>query len=193
MKKMDQLREHSYDGIFEYDNPLPRWWVGLFYLTIIFAVIYMGWLHFMGGKTLSQELKEDIAAHEAQIQSGANSLAAGGGSAPGGGSPQGLQAKYSDQALVESGKEVYSTNCLPCHGDKGQGSIGPNLTDSAWLHGGSAEKITIAIADGVPDKGMPAWKAVLGPAKTEAVAAYVYTALRGTNVPGGKAPQGTPE
>jgi cytochrome c oxidase cbb3-type subunit 3 len=183
---MDQVREHVYDGIQEYDNPLPSWWVWLFLLSIAFGVAYLGWYHAMGGKSLLQAFKEDALAQQALLQGSGQS--GGGGEAAS--EPVDYAVKYADQALVEAGREAYQTNCAPCHGDKGQGGIGPNLTDAFWLHGGDAASITNSIADGIPDKGMPGWKAVLGPSKAEAAAAFVFTSLRNTNVDGGKAPQG---
>jgi len=183
---MDQVREHSYDGIQEFDNPLPSWWVWMFILSIAFAVGYLSWYHVMGGKTLLAAFRDDMAAQQTLQQT---SQSPGTGGAAGDGTAS-LEAKYADAGLISTGSEAFQTNCAPCHGDKGQGVIGPNLTDHFWLHGGDAAAITQSIAEGIPDKGMPGWKAVLGPSKTEAAAAFVFSKLRNTNVEGGKAPQG---
>ena len=81
------------------------------------------------------------------------------------------------------------TNCMACHGANGEGGVGPNLTDQYWLHGGAFENIVGTITNGVPSKGMIAWKAILNPEQIRQVASYVKT-LQGTNPPNAKAPQG---
>jgi cytochrome c oxidase cbb3-type subunit 3 len=86
---------------------------------------------------------------------------------------------------------VYQQNCATCHGAEGQGLIGPNLTDNAWLQGGKPVDIHKTIAQGSVAKGMPAWERTLGVERVRAVTAYVLT-FKGRNVPG-KPPQGEPE
>ena len=116
-------------------------------------------------------------------------------------SPDALLAAASDEAVVASGKEVFSVSCMPCHGPSANGILGgvaaagPNLTDDFWIHGGRPEAIHTTISEGVLVKAMPAWKSTLGATKVRDVAAYVIS-IRGTNVEGGKEPQGekfTPE
>lgn len=94
--------------------------------------------------------------------------------------------------LVAAGKEIFTSTCTPCHGADAQGVIGPNLTDSAWLHGSKLASVERSIRHGWPSKGMPAWGPQLGDAKIRAVAAFVVS-IRNTNVPGGKPPQGVVE
>lgn len=96
-----------------------------------------------------------------------------------------------DPAQIAAGKEVFAKTCTPCHGANGGGVIGPNLTDAAWLHGKGPERVRVAIRDGYPDKGMPTWRTMLSPEQIEALVAFVGSIVD-TNVPGGKAPQGTP-
>jgi cytochrome c oxidase cbb3-type subunit 3 len=96
------------------------------------------------------------------------------------------------RSVVTSGKDIFAAACAPCHGADGGGRIGPNLTDAYWLHGGSPESIQRSVHDGWVDKGMPAWGPSLGEYRVREVAAYVVS-LRGTNVAGGKPPQGTRE
>ena len=76
-----------------------------------------------------------------------------------------------------------------CHGPQGQGLIGPNLTDTSWIHGGKLSEIKNTIENGVLDKGMLAWKGVLSPDEINNVVAYVHS-LKGTNPPNPKAAQG---
>ena len=94
-----------------------------------------------------------------------------------------------DGALVADGAASFASTCMACHGLKGGGNVGPNLTDEYWLHGGSPEQIYLSVHDGYAQKGMPAWGAQLGDKRVETVAAYVLT-LRNSHAPGGKPPQG---
>ncbi len=165
----EKLRPANADGIEEFDNALPRWWVWLFRFTILFAVIYMAWLHLLGGESIQQEYMREVAALENVSHSSASESETSGG-----------------------GQAAYATNCLPCHGAAGEGTIGPNLTDKFWIHGGKPDQIEKTIADGVLDKGMPAWKPILGEAKVRQLVSYVIT-LKGSNPPNPKAAQGDAE
>ena len=179
----DQLLEHSYDGIQEFDNPMPRWWVYLFWATIVFSVLY--WLNVPGfgiGKGQISDYDRDMAAAAAAA---AKQRAA----EPAGASPEQRMAMTKDASVLALGKQTYTQNCAACHRADAGGQIGPNLTDDYWLHGGALEEMHKTVADGVLEKGMPPWGKVLKPAQLDAVVAYVYT-LRGTTVPNPKAPQG---
>lgn len=174
------LLDRNYDGIEEMDYPLPSWWVAIFYITIIFSVFYCG--YYLTG--IGPSLRDELASYMKEIN--AKKAAQGGGS----GIPDDqVLASFHDPNL-KHGQEVYMTKCLPCHGDKGQGVIGPNLTDDYWIHGsGQPGEVATTIRDGVNEKGMPSWGAVLAPQDILDVAAYVRS-LHGTNPPNGKAPQG---
>jgi len=179
----DQLLHHSYDGIQEFDNPMPRWWVYLFWATIVFSVLY--WLNVPGfgiGKGQISDYDRDMAAAAAAA---AKQRAA----EPAGASPEQRMAMTKDASVLALGKQTYTQNCAACHRADAGGQIGPNLTDDYWLHGGALEEMHKTVADGVLEKGMPPWGKVLKPAQLDAVVAYVYT-LRGTTVPNPKAPQG---
>ena len=99
-----------------------------------------------------------------------------------------LQA-ITDEAGLAKGKEVWTTNCLACHGANGEGLIGPNTTDEFWIHGGSLEDIINIINIGVITKGMIPWKTVLTEEQILQVSSYILT-LQGTNPANGKAPEG---
>lgn len=172
---------HDYDGIHEFDNPLPRWWLATFYGTVVFAAGYWFFYHTLHAGELPR------AAYEAEIK--AADEAENARVAQMNLTDEGLQALTQDQAMVLRGQAVFQQNCIACHGDRGQGVVGPNLTDAYWLHGGKASQIYGTIGGGVLEKGMPAWRQMLGASKVRDVAAYVLT-LRDKNVPG-KAPQGT--
>lgn len=178
----DQLTNHEYDGIKEYDNPLPSWWLWTFFLTIIFSFIY--YLHYevAGGQNLDAELKQAIQKIE--------SLQA---------SHQGAQKVMSESDLMKLFQEnkdealgvaTYDSKCAACHGPKMEGLIGPNLTDRFWIHGqGKAMDILQVIQKGVSDKGMPPWEGLLKEDELIAVSAYIYS-KRGTQEKQGKEPQG---
>ncbi len=179
-KSNDVERPFVVDGIKEYDNPLPSWWVILFWFTIIYGVAYLAYLHVFGGATLDDELVADRAAYvQLMNQQESNSTE----------DPTDLLATMQDPEVIAAGEVHFKANCAPCHGPQGQGLVGPNLTDKYWIHGGSPEDIIKTITDGVPAKGMVPWKAILGTKKIKEVAAFIY-GLEGTNPPNGKAPEG---
>lgn len=100
-----------------------------------------------------------------------------------------MTAKNRNPMVVLSGKEIFLANCFLCHGQKGEGMIGPNLTDDYWLHGSSPEALLITIGNGVPERGMKSWKFDFTPRQIGLLAAYVQS-LRGSNPPNAKGPQG---
>ena len=178
-KIKDELLDHNYDGIQELDNDLPPWWLYMFYFTIAFSIVYMMYYHVLGlGDLQYAEYEKEMAAAKAAQQQ----VAASAG-------PAVALTPFTDEENLAKGKEIYMTNCMACHGANGEGGVGPNLTDQYWLHGGAFENIVKTITDGVPAKGMIAWKAILNPEQIRQVASYVKT-LQGTNPPNAKAPQG---
>ena len=175
----DRLLDHSYDGIQEYDNPMPRWWLLTFAATIVFSVIYVLNIGPVGSG------KGRIANYEAEMAKFASSSPSG-ASGP---SAERLLAVRNDAHEVEEGKTIFTKNCAACHRLDAGGLIGPNLTDDYWLHGGAMTEVYKTVADGVLEKGMPPWGKTLKPKQLEEVVAYVAS-LRGSNPPNPKAPQG---
>jgi cytochrome c oxidase cbb3-type subunit 3 len=94
-----------------------------------------------------------------------------------------------DDASLVSGKQVWESQCFTCHKLDGGGSIGPNMTDEYWIHGGTFADIINVINVGVPAKGMIPWRGVITDQQIQEVASYLLT-LQGTNPPGGKPPEG---
>jgi cytochrome c oxidase cbb3-type subunit 3 len=172
---------HTVDGIEEYDNKLPNWWLYTLYGSIVFAIGYWFVYQSAGIGELPRAAYEAEMDRAAQAQAGAAKLVPV--------TAEALAALAKDRGAVARGKQVFTTTCAACHRADGGGVVGPNLTDEFWLHGASPDKVYKTIKDGVLDKGMPAWGPQLGPERVQAVTAYVIT-LRGTNVPGGKVPQG---
>lgn len=174
-----KVMEHEYDGIQEYDNPMPRWWLLTFYATIIFSVIYYFNVGPVGnGKGRIADYEADMAA-----------FAAAHPAPTGGPSVDRLLAMTKDAKEVEEGKEVFTKNCVSCHRADGGGLIGPNLADDYWIHGAAVDSIYTTVTTGVLAKGMPPWGKMLKPEDLERVVAYVVT-LRGSNPANPKAPQG---
>ncbi|HEX7927146.1 MAG TPA: cbb3-type cytochrome c oxidase N-terminal domain-containing protein [bacterium] len=190
-KERDELLAHDYDGIKEYDNPLPRWWLWLFIGCIAFAVIYFPYIVTGLGPSSIEEYQREMAAAKTAAPV-ANAPATSNEHKDGQAHPAPPAAGPSLQgnaAAIAAGKEVFTANCAPCHGPQGQGIIGPNLTDNFWIHGNTYDAIVSTITNGVPDKGMIAWKAALNPEKIGQVAAYVIS-IKGSNPPNPKPPQG---
>ena len=94
-----------------------------------------------------------------------------------------------DAASLGEGKAIYTKNCASCHGNEGQGGIGPNFTDDYWLHGAGMNNVVHTINNGVPAKGMISWKPILKEDEILKVASYILS-LHGTNPPNPKKPQG---
>ena len=153
-----------------------------FYFTIIIAAIYLAYYQFLGGPTLDEELAQDMSKIQA-ARTEAEKVA-------GVKSEEHFMAMLDDHEVLAQGKAEFAAKCAACHGDKGQGIIGPNLTDGYWIHGdGKISTIVGIINEGVLDKGMPPWKGVIAPDLLEKVAVHVYS-LRNTNPEGAKPPQG---
>lgn len=177
------LLDHDYDGIKELDHVLPRWWLGILYATIIFSAWYVG--YYMSGYGPSSREELAIAMKEIEMKKTSSSPQPTAGN-----EDEMLLAAYQDPQKIKHGGEVYAGKCIACHGDKGQGVVGPNLTDDFWIHGkGTLKDIASVVASGVLDKGMPPWSETLTPEELKDVVAFVHS-LHGTNPPGAKAAQG---
>lgn len=174
------LMEHDADGIRELDNKLPRWWVWLFYITIIFSVLYMLHYHvFHTGKLMAAEYAEEMKAGEAVKSSAMSRFES---------NISGLKPS-TDQTVLGTGSQIYTKACAPCHRADGGGLVGPNLTDDYWIHGSNFTDTVSVIWNGVPAKGMVTWKNTLKPDEIYSVASYIYT-LRGSKLATpGKAPE----
>lgn len=181
-KKIDQLLDSAYDGIQEYDNDLPKWWIYLFLITVVLGIAYAGYVHLFGAPSDQQILASDMNDLE-ELRRAYSEL-----HAPKTDGPEALLARAAQSDLVEKGRVNFANRCAPCHGQKAEGVVGPNLTDEYWIHGGKIEQIQAVVVNGVPDKGMMAWKALLTQDEIDDIVAYLWT-VRNTNVPG-KAVQG---
>ena len=145
------------DGIEEYDNPLPDWWLGLFWLTIVWAIGYGVHYHFIADRSQEGALAAEMAAANERWPAQAQAE---------------LAFTYSAEAAA-AGEAVYNQNCFPCHGMQLEGGIGPSLVDEEWIHGSQAADMVRIVQQGVLDKGMVAWSGILSPEQINNVTAYI--------------------
>lgn len=173
------LAGHDYDGIQELDNALPKWWVWLFFITIVFSVIYfLSLFVFHTMDTQDEEYNKEMLAASELLKNTQTAV------------PQeSTLSLLTDDASLAAGKVIYDKSCLVCHLSKGEGLIGPNLTDQYWMYGGSIEDVIDIIVVGVPSKGMISWKDQLSPKQIQEVSSFILS-LQGTNPPNAKEPQG---
>ncbi|TCD01808.1 c-type cytochrome [Pedobacter psychroterrae] len=185
-EEKDLVMEHTFDGIAELDNPTPAWFMVLFYGTIIFGIIYLLNYHVFNWAPLQEEeyvieLKQAEEAKTAMLLkpgNGANKI------------NENNVEQSKDAPVLQAGAGLFKTACAPCHGEKGEGIVGPNLTDEFWLHGGTVKDIFKTIKYGVPDKGMIAWEKTMRPKQIADITSYIMS-LKGSKPAGAKAPQGT--
>ncbi|MEN2508773.1 cytochrome-c oxidase, cbb3-type subunit III [Stutzerimonas stutzeri] len=175
---------HSYDGIEEYDNPLPRWWFMLFVATVLFALGYLAlypglgnWKGMLpgyeGGWTQVKEWQREMDKANEQY----GPLYAKFAAMP-------VEEVAQDPQALKMGGRLFASNCSVCHGSDAKGAYGfPNLTDNDWLYGGEPETIKTTIMGG-RQAAMPAWRDVIGEDGIRNVAAYVRS-LSGRDVPEG--------
>ena len=173
---------HEYDGIRELDNRLPPWWLYGFYISIIFAGIYLWRYHVSHTAPLSgEELQIAMAKADEQkaayLKKSANNV------------DENTVKMLTEAADLAAGEKVFTQNCAACHGKAGEGIVGPNLTDDYWLHGGSLKDVFKTIKYGWPEKGMRSWKDDMSPVQIAQVSSYIKS-IHGTNPPNAKAQQG---
>lgn len=181
-KEEDILLDHDYDGIKELDNNLPPWWKYGFYLTILVAVVYLINYHITKTAPLQKdEYTRSIKKAELEIaeymKHSANNV------------DETTVKLLTDAADLAAGQDLFIATCAPCHGRLGEGTVGPNLTDNYWLHGGGIKDVFKTIKYGWPDKGMKSWKDDFSPIQIAQIASFIHS-LQGTNPPKPKDKQG---
>ncbi len=174
--------DHNYDGIRELDNKLPPWWVYGFYLTIIFAGVYLARYHIFDGASQAEEFETEMEDARLALEEyrritkdlvDVNTVT--------------LLTETSD---INAGKAIFGVSCVVCHKDDGGGGIGPNLTDEYWILGGGIKNVFNIISEGGRDgKGMVGWKTELKPNEMAQVASYLLT-FQGTTPADPKDPEG---
>ena len=161
----ERVRDHEFDGIQEYDNRLPNWWLYTLYITIVFSIMY--WFVAIILKDVESDgnkINHALAEIDAKRLTSAGNL-----------SDDSLWKMSKNSEIISSGKEIYTSTCLACHGDKLQGGVGLNLADQEWRHCNTPMDVYAVIDKGIPATGMAAWGNILGPKKTSKVTAYILS------------------
>lgn len=179
-EEKDMVIDHEYDGIQELNNPIPGWFNVLFYGTIVIGFVYLLVYHVFGwGMNQDQEYAHEMAmaekAKQEYLAQAANLIDE--------------SSVVFDAGMAAAGKAIFAANCAACHGANGEGTIGPNLTDRHWLHGGEIKDIFKTVKYGVPAKGMVPWEQTLTPGQIAEVSSYIIT-LRDSKPANGKAAEG---
>ena len=177
----DILTDHAYDGIQEYDNPLPGWWTWLFILTIAFSVVYF-MVSWMSGWQLSANFfyEKDVQEHM-KVQYGELGKAQP--------DAQTILKLAGDERWNKAGAAIFAAQCALCHGSRGEGILAPNLTDDHYVNVTKIEDIVDVISRGRKDGAMPAFANRLQPAEILIVSGYVAS-LRGKNLPSARGVEG---
>lgn len=182
-KEKDVMLEHDYDGIRELDNIMPPWLTLILYVTILFAVGYWLVYHVYDiGKLPKEEYAMELQRAEAQKLERLKLVGAS--------VDENSVKQLTDAAAISEGKTIFTARCAACHGQAGEGAVGPNLTDNYWIHGGSLNDIFKTVKYGVPAKGMVPWQGVLKPDEMQTVVSFIMS-INGSNPPNQKEPQGT--
>jgi len=181
-EEVEIILDHDYDGIRELDNSLPPWWKNLFYLSIIFAIIYLVRYEVFDGETQIDEYNEELAIAKKELEMYKTTA------------PDTFDienaTQLTDAADLKRGNAVYTLNCASCHSADGGGGIGPNLVDEYWILGGGMKNVVHTLLNGGrTGKGMIAWDKTLKPEDIAKVASYVLS-LDGTTPANPKAAEG---
>lgn len=161
----EELRPHTYDGIQEYDQRLPRWWLLTLYGAMVFAIGYWTYYYLLGmGVKPAQALADEMAENADRAARASGVL-----------SDDLLWKLSRDPKMVAAGKTTFETTCAACHKPDLTGLIGPNLLDQEWIHGGKPMEVTKTITEGVLTKGMPTWGPLLGKQKITEVVAFIFS------------------
>lgn len=179
-KEKDIQMDHEYDGIHELDNNLPPWWKYSFYISIVWSILYLGYYHLGDGELSIPAYEHEMELAKIEKAEIAKTMAS---------KVDESNVTMSDASGIADGAAIFKSNCAACHGNAGEGNVGPNLTDKFWLHGGDMTSIYKTVKVGWPAKGMKSWEAELSPVQMKNVASYIKS-LVGTNPANAKAPQG---
>jgi cytochrome c oxidase cbb3-type subunit 3 len=178
----DQILDHEYDGIREYDNPTPGWWHAIFIITVLFAGVYFVFWHF---SEFAWTIQDQWAADD--LEATRKQFAELGELKP---DEATMLKMMKDPKWLPVGASIFKGNCTSCHGANAQGGVVcPNLTDDYWKNVKKLEDVPKVIANGANNGAMPAWKGPLNQNEIVLVAAYVAS-LRGHGDATGRGPEG---
>ncbi len=177
----DKLMNHEYDGIREYDNPLPFWWVWLWAASVVFSIGYTAWYHMGKGSSIHEKYEVAVTRAVEQQLAGLGEIRADNAT---------ILRLMQDDGMMDAMAGIFRGNCAQCHGNEGGGNIGPNLTDEKYKNVVEPADFYTVIADGIPGTSMPAWSQRLREPQMILLSAYVAR-LRGTTPSIAIAPEGT--
>ncbi len=167
-----KLREHTYDGIQEYDQRLPNWWLYTLYGAIVFWVVYW-FAQMIAGIATADGAQVDAAMTRIAAAKMASSIDVT--------NDDKFWEMAANPVFSDAGKQTFASLCAACHLASMRGktenptAVGPDLADTTWTHGGTPKEIFATVSKGVIAKGMPAWEPMLGQRKTAEVVAYLLT------------------
>ncbi len=175
-----QLCAHESDGIQEYDNPMPLWWSGLFWVSIVFSILYA--MYFMAGvgPTSQQEYQDDLGGFYLEQAERLGDLQPDAAT---------IERLMKDDKMMKAARGLFISNCAVCHAADGGGLTGPNLCDGSYINVKKIEDIYTVISNGSVPKGMPAWDKRFIPAQRVLLGSYIAR-LRGTTPAAPKGAQG---
>jgi cytochrome c oxidase cbb3-type subunit 3 len=174
------VRPHTFDGISEYDQRLPNWWLFTLYGAIAFAIAWWMLTQHFRAPTDGERVTADLARIEAAKLASLDTTKL---------DDEALWKMSRNPAFTEPGKTTFNTLCVSCHLPSMRGktespaAIGPDLTDVQWIHGGKPLEVFHLVTVGVPAKGMVTWGPLLGPKKISEVVAYVLSKHDPAEVP----------
>ncbi len=162
----EETTGHNYDGIEELDNPMPRWWLVLFVLTLIFGAVYLaiypGIWKGAADWSSSDQLTRETQLHQARYAENFSRYA-----------KMSFDEVIQHEQALRMGQRIFSNNCALCHGSDAGGAFGfPNLTDNNWLYGGSPQAIKTTVMAGRQGQ-MPSWVSIIGEQGVKQVSSYV--------------------
>ena len=160
------LMHHEYDGIRELDNNLPPWWVWGFALTIVSGIIYLFYYHVFGGDLQYQAYEKEMRKADTEVKAYLSKMSMN--------VDETSATLMKDAADLSKGKALFETNCVTCHNPKGEGNIGPNLTDKNWIYGFDIKDVFKTVKNGTPN-GMPEHNSKFNPVQIQQVASFVLS------------------
>lgn len=159
------MLDHEYDGIRELDNNLPPWWVWGFVATVVFAIVYMMDYHVLGISDLQlKEYEKDVKKSEREVKAYLAKMAMN--------VDENTATLLTGSSDMAAGKSIFQANCVTCHNPKGEGNIGPNLTDKQWIYGFDIKDLFRTIKTGTPN-GMPEHNSKLNPVQIQQVGSFI--------------------
>jgi len=167
------VRPHSFDGIREFNQRLPNWWLFTLYGAILFWIGYWSYYEWLKIAPVGEQRVElALTRIEAEKLAATAALRI---------DDQSLWAMSRNPVFVDNGRQIFNANCVACHLQSLKGksespaAIGPDLTDQVWIHGGRPSDVYRTVTQGVPEKGMPTWGPVLGAKRITEAVAYVLS------------------